>query len=157
MLNKKEKVILANLRANSRESLTKMSKKTSIPVSTIFEKIKRYESGLIKKYTSIVDFGRLGYNTRATILLKVSKEHRDRIREFLLVNKSLNSVYRINNGYDFMLEGVFRDLKDVEGFIEKVEGKFSITGKYIYYIVDEIKKEDFMSHPEYVSITDNFS
>lgn len=152
MLDKKEMLILANLRKNSRETLTRMSRKTSIPVSTIFEKIRGYEVGLIKKYTSIIDFSKLGYSTRATIFVKTSKNYRDRLREYLLINKNLNSVYRINNGYDFMLDGVFRELKDVEVFLEKLESDFGVTEKYVYYIVDEIKKEDFLSSPEYVAM-----
>ena len=116
MIDKKEMLILANLRNNARETLTKMSRKTSIPVSTIFEKLKTYESGLIKKYTSLIDFTKLGYNTRATILVKTTKEYRDKLRQHLLLDKSLNSVYKINNGYDFMLEGIFREIKDVEQF-----------------------------------------
>jgi len=152
MIDKKEIVILANLRNNARETLTKMSRKTSIPVSTIFEKLKMYETGIIKKYTSLIDFTKLGYNTRATILVKTSKEYREPLREHLLLNKSLNSVYKINNGYDFMLEGIFREIKDVELFLEKLENDFGVTEKYVYYIVDEIKKEDFLSSPEYFNI-----
>ncbi len=152
MINKKEMLILANLRNNARETLTKMSRKTSIPVSTIFEKLKVYESSFIKKHTSLIDFTQLGYNTRATILVKTTKEHRDKLREHLLLNKSLNSVYKINNGYDFMLEGIFREIKDVEVFLDKLESDFGVTDKYVYYIVDEIKKEDFLSSPDYVNL-----
>lgn len=149
MLDKKEMLILTNIRSNARESLTRISRKTCIPVSTIFEKLKIYESGLIKKYTSLIDFTQLGYNTRATILLKVTKEYKDKLREHLLINKSLNSVYKINNGYDFMLEGIFKEIKDVEVFLEKLENDFGVTEKYVYYIIDELRKEDFLSTPDY--------
>lgn len=157
MLNKNEMLILSNLRRNSRETLTKMSRRTAIPVSTIFVKLREYENNIIKKYTSIVDFGKLGYATRATILVRVTKDYRDKLREHLLVNKSLNSVYRVNNGYDFMLEGIFKELKDVEAFLDKLERDFGVTDKHVYYIIDELKKEDFMSSPEYVNVTEKFS
>lgn len=153
MLDKKEMLILANLRNNSREPLTKMSKRTSIPVSTIFEKMRGYEKKLITKYTSLLDFTELGYTTRATILLKTSKEYRAKLRDYLLINKSLNTVYRVNNGYDFILEGVFKELKEVENFLEKLEKDFGVTDKYVYYIIDEVKREDFMASPEYVTYT----
>src|SRR3989338_6278753 len=155
MMNKKEMLILANLRNNARETLTTMSRKTSIPVSTIFEKLKTYESGVIKKYTSLIDFTKLGYNTRATIFIKVSKDYRDKLREHLLLDKSLNTVYKINNGYDFMLEGIFKEIRDVESFLEKLENDFGVVDKSVYYIIDEIKKEDFLSSPEYINYTMN--
>ncbi len=155
MLDKKEMLILSNLRYNARETLTKMSKSTSIPVSTIFEKMKNYESGLIKKYTSIVDFSKLGFNTKVSILVKTSKDYRDKLREHLFINKSLNTVYRVNNGYDFMVEGIFKELKEVEVFIENLENKYGVTNSYVYYIIDEVKKEDFMSNPDYFKIVLN--
>ena len=108
---------------------------------------------MIKKYTSIIDFSKLGYNVRATILIKVNKDFKDKIKEHLNFNRSLNSVYKINNGYDFMLEGIFREIKDVEFFLENLENNFGITDKYVYYIVDELKREDFLSSPEYVNYT----
>ena len=150
MFDKKELMILANLRNNARETLTKISKKTSIPVSTIFEKLRSYESTIITKHTSLIDFNKLGFSTRATILLKVGKDYRDKLREHLILDKSLNNVYRINNGYDFMLEGIFREIKDVENFLEKLENDYGVTDRYVYYIVDELKREDFMSSPEYL-------
>lgn len=156
MVDKREMLILTHLRRNARETLTRMSRKTSIPVSTIFEKLKNYESGLIKKHTSIIDFSKLGYTTKATILVKANSEHRERLKEYLFMNKSLNTVYKINNGYDFILEGIFKELKDVDIFLEKLEKEFFITDKYVYYIVDEIKKEDFLSSPEYVNMSSSF-
>ena len=155
MLDRKEMLILANLRTNARETLTSMSKKTSIPVSTIFEKLRGYEKGLIKKHTTLIDFSMLGYKTRASILVKVSKDNRDQLRNFLLLNKSLNSVYKINNGYDFMMEGVFKELRDVEVFLDRLENDFNVTEKYVYYIVDELKREDFMSSAEYSGFNPN--
>ncbi len=155
MIDRKERLILANLRTNARATLTSMSKKTSIPVSTIFERIKHYETGLIKKHTILIDFSMLGYKTRASILVRANKECREQLRNFLLLNKSLNTVYKINNGYDFLVEGIFKELKDVEIFLDKLESDFNVTDKYVYYIVDELKREDFMSSPEYVNLTPN--
>ena len=155
MLDKKEMLILANLRKNSRETLTKISKQTSIPVSTIYDKLKIYETSFIKKHTSILDFSKLGYHTRATMLIKVANNYREKLREHLLLDKSLNTVYRINNGYDFMLEGIFKELREVDLFLDKLEKDYGVTEKYVYYIIDEVKKEDFLSSPEYLKIITN--
>ncbi len=45
--------VLAKLRQNARERLTKMSRKTSIPVTTLYNKIKTLESSIVKKHTSL--------------------------------------------------------------------------------------------------------
>ncbi|MBR9691938.1 winged helix-turn-helix transcriptional regulator, partial [Candidatus Woesearchaeota archaeon] len=72
-MNKKDLKIIAYLRQNARMPLTKMSRKTQIPVSTIFDRLKMNENSLIVKHTSLLDFSKLGYNTRANITLKVDR------------------------------------------------------------------------------------
>ena len=147
MIKKTDLVIISSLRQNARAKLTEMSRKTRIPVSTIFDRIKIHEGGLIKKHTALVDFGKLGYNTRANIILKVKREHRDDVREFLMNHPSVNSAFKINNGYDFSIEGIFENIREVEDFIELLEDKFSIKSKQVFYIIDELKKEAFLSNP----------
>jgi len=149
-MKRSEMMIISNLRNNARQSLTRMGRKTSIPISTIYEKIRCYEEGIIKKYTVIVDFGKLGFATRVSMLLKTTKEKRDELKNFLLENKSINNVYKINNEYDFVVEGFFRELKDVEAFLDKIENSFGVSDKRLFYIVDDIKNEGFMSNPEAV-------
>jgi len=147
MIKKTDLIIISSLRQNAREKLTDMSRKTRIPVSTIFDRIRLHEGGLIKKHTALVDFSKLGYNTRANIILKVKKEDRELVREFLIKNPSVNSAFKINNGYDFSIEAVFRDIKEVEDFIELLEEKFSIKSKQVFYVIDDLKKEEFLSNP----------
>ncbi len=147
-MNKKDLLIVSYLRKNARETLTNMSKKTKIPISTIYEKLRTQNGGIIKKHTSLIDFNKLGYSTRANIMLKVSKESKEAIKEHLLKAQQINSLYRINNGYDFLVEGVFRHLKELEEFLEKLDEKYDIEKNEVYYIIDDIKRETFMSDPQ---------
>ena len=149
-LQKKDLVIMACLRNNSRESLTKMSRRTSIPVSTIYERLKQYESEFIKKNTAILDFQKLGFSTRANVFVKASKESKDGLREYLIKTPHVNSVYKVNNGFDFSFEVIFRSITELEDFLENMEEKFSIESKSVYYIIDELQRESFLSNPDTV-------
>lgn len=151
-MKKTDLLIISSLRQNARAKLTEISRKTRIPVSTIFDKIKIHEGTVIRKHTALVDFSKLGYNTRANIILKVKKEDREPVREFLMKNSCINSAFKINNGYDFLIEAVFRNIKEVEDFIESLEEKFSIKAKQVFYVIDELKKEAFLSSPTMVSL-----
>jgi len=152
MLSKKELLLMTYLRQNARETLTRLSRKTSVPISTIYDKLKQYENGIIKKHTSLLDFNRLGYTTRATIMLKVDKEIKNEIREFLVNNRNINSIFKINNGFDFLLESIFKEIKDLEDFVEKLEDKFKIKNKQVYYIIEDIKREGFMTDPNILNV-----
>ena len=147
--------IISHLRTDSRMPLTKMSKKTSIPVSTLFDKLKPYENDLILKHTSLLNFAELGFNARANILLQVAKEDKENLKNYLSSHHTVNSLYRINNGFDFMVEGIFKQLKEVEEFFDDMDSKFSITDKKSFFIIEDLKREVFMSNPD-IDTLNNF-
>ena len=142
-LTKNEMQIIIALRKNARESLTKISRKTGIPVSTIFDKIK--ENPLITKSTCLLDFNQIGFNTRAKVTIKVERETREELRKYLNKHQNVNSLYKINSGYDFLIELVFRNIKELEDFMENIRDKFKVIEDNVFYILEDIKKEDFMN------------
>ncbi|MBU1205214.1 MAG: Lrp/AsnC family transcriptional regulator [Nanoarchaeota archaeon] len=147
MINKKDLIVISYLRQNARETLTRLSRKTHIPVSTIYDKLKLHEHELITKYTSLLDFSKLGFNTRANVMLKVNRDKRDEVKDYLIKNHNVNSVCKINNGFDFMVDVIFKHIKDMEDFIENLEQRFDIKDRQVYYVIDDIKRESFMSDP----------
>lgn len=148
MLSKKELVVISHLRRDCRETLTEMSRKTNIPVSTIFQKIKRSEGSIIKKNTCLVDFAKLGFNTRAKVVIQALASSKAELLSFLLKHQNVNSVYKINNGYDFMIEGIFRNMRELEEFLEMLQEKFRIKKQETYFIIDDLKRESFLSDPQ---------
>lgn len=148
MLSEKELQILTHLRKNGRETLTKLSKKTGIPISTIHDMLRSKYDEVIEKHTTLVNFSKLGFGNRAYIILRVNKSERSEILEFLLRQEFVNSLYKINNGYDFLVEGIFRGIRDLEFFTERLDEKFDIREVKIYHILDDIKREEFLNTPE---------
>ncbi len=146
-MKKQDLMVLSALRQNARVSLTKMSRTTKVPVSTIYDKLKQYERSVIKKHTALIDFTQLGYNTRANVLIKVGKDQREQLLEHFDKCSNINSVYKINNGYDYLVELVFVHIKDLEDFMENLGAQFSILKQETYYVIDDIKREEFMSNP----------
>lgn len=151
-LNRKELLIISALRQDARLSLTRMSRQTKIPVSTLHDKIREYSGSLIRKHTAIVDFSQLGYNTRALVFLKVDREQRQAMQDFLQSCKNVNNLSKVNNGYDFLVEFVFEHIKDMEDLMELLEVRFKIIAKESYYIVDELKRESFLSSPKSIEM-----
>ncbi len=149
-LNKKELLILLELRKNARETLTTISKRTGVPVSTIFDKLKNNIHHLVKKHTVLLDFPQLGYGAKIHVMLKVHKDYREEARQFLLRNPYVNSAYRVNNGYNYLVEAVLRDLTHVEIFLEELESNFKIEEKQVFYIIDDLKQEAFLDNNELI-------
>jgi len=147
--------IIVRLRQNARESLTKMSKNIQVPVSTIYDRMKEHYGELIKKHTSIIDFSVLGFNTRANICMAIEKEKKKELTEYLRKHQNINTVYKINNGYDYMIDGVFKHIKDMEEFCDNLREKFDVKEMKVYFIIDELMREEFMTKRELISLLDN--
>ena len=144
MNKQKELLLMGHFRNNARESLTKLSKMTRIPVSTIFDKLKEFEGDVINKHTALVDFKKLGFDIKVHMMFKVNKENRDEFQRFLLNNHRINSVFRINNGYDYLIEAIFRDMKELQEFGESID-IFKVEQKQDFFVLEDIKREDFLS------------
>ncbi|HDP73406.1 MAG TPA: Lrp/AsnC family transcriptional regulator [Candidatus Woesearchaeota archaeon] len=141
-INDKALSLLLHLREDSRRKLTEISKKTRIPVSTLFDMLKMLQDGVIKKNTILLDFNALGYSAHACILIKAGKNGKETLRRHLLVHPNVNSVFKINNDWDFLIETVHKNLKDLDEFVDDIE-RHGIEQKKIHYLIDEIKKEGF--------------
>jgi len=143
--------IIAHLRQDSRRNLTKISKQTMVPISTIFDRLKKYNKEIITKNTVLIDFKKLGYELKVQILLKTTQDKREAMKNFVDKNWNVNNVYRINNGYDFMVEAIFKNMLQLEDFNDKLE-KIGIVSKQEFYILEEIRKEAFISEPDIVEM-----
>lgn len=147
-IDKKDLMIMTHLRKNSRATLTEISKKCHSPISTVYEKLKNVKKDIIRKNTCIIDFNKLGFYARAKFVLQANINHKKDLLEYLMRHSNVNSVYKINNGYDFLFEGIFRNMKDLEEFLETLQVKYKARKCETYYIIEESKREEFMSDPE---------
>ena len=147
-IDKKDLLIMTHLRKNSRMTLTEIARNCKSPISTVYEKLKNVKNNIIKKNTCIIDFNKLGFYARAKFVLQSHVNHKKDLLEYLMRHNNVNSVYKINNGYDFLFEGVFRNMKDLEEFLETLHVRFKAKKCDTYYIIEESKREEFMSDPD---------
>jgi len=137
--------LLTFLRENSREKLTTISKNTRIPISTLFDTLKELqENYIIKKSTVLLNYEKLGYRTTALILFKVDKEQKQKFRDYLGNNSSVNTIFKVNNDYDLIVETVHKNIRELDNFLECLNKNFNIQKQYIHYLIDEIKREGFV-------------
>jgi Lrp/AsnC family leucine-responsive transcriptional regulator len=149
----KHKQIISFLRKDSRTPLTKISRKTSIPVSTLHEMVKKNILGIIKKKTILLDFEKLGYKARAKFLVKVNKGEREALRQFLESNKNTNTLQATTNGYDFIADLIFKDFKEMHSVFTEINDNFNIQEQKKLYIIEDIKNESFLEKFDYFNNT----
>lgn len=144
LMTRKDAMLMMYFRRNARENLTNISRYTKIPVSTIFDRLHEFEKNLIKKHTSLLDFRRLGFDIKVNMLFRINRDCRDEFREFLMTNENINSVFRINNGYNYLVEAIFRDMEDMQRFSELLE-RFKVEAKQELFVLEDLKREGFLS------------
>ena len=123
--------ILSCLKENSRENATNIGNKINLSTSAVIERIKKLEStGLIEKYTTIINQNTLGRELMAFIY--VSLEHPKHYEGFVKkihVNPEIAECYYIAGDFDFILKVVTRTGKTLEGILNYIKsiGGVSLT------------------------------
>ncbi len=144
-MKEKERLIISHLRKNSRSSLGSISEKIEMPISTIYDKISRFNNDkIIMKFTALIDFKKLGYHHHVKIVLQVPRFQKQSLQDFLINHQAVNSIHEINGGFDFMIETIHKDVKEYLEFIETLNESFAITEKQEFLIVNEIEREKFV-------------
>jgi len=138
-------LLIRCLRTNARATLTEISKETKIPISTLFDKLKIQQGAIIAKHTSLINFNEIGYHARVQIFLKTPVELREHLRSYLKHHEHINSVFKITNGFDFLVDGIFSQVQDAEKFIVDLESRFSPLTYTTHYVVEDIKREEFLN------------
>lgn len=100
---------------------------------------------IIRKYATLVDFKKLGFDAFSHIAIKVHKGDRENLFNFIKEHPEINSAYEINSGYDFLLETIHKNQTELKRFVEMLTEKFEITHYDIYYMINTIKKETVMT------------
>lgn len=142
-----EQYLVARLRQDARITLTALSRETGIPVSTLFDWMRSLPSLGVKRLSALLDFPALGLRTQATLLLKTAK--RDKLQKHLCCAESVNSLWRVNNGYDFLAECAFKDLRELEEFCDRLKRDYGVRSVETHLVIEELKREGtFMTLPK---------
>ncbi|MBI3034498.1 Lrp/AsnC family transcriptional regulator [Candidatus Woesearchaeota archaeon] len=154
-MKQKDMRILSMLRGDCRMSLTDISRKTSIPVSTIYDRLKLFNRSIIKKNSALIDFSKIGYVVKTHILFCVERSQKEVFADYLGKQHNVNSLYRINNGFDFLAEVLCRDINELELFMDTLQLKFKIKDKKTFFIISELKREAFLEDCSLLEATDD--
>ncbi len=148
MVTRKEMLILSQLRRNARQPLIKISNKIGVPISTIYDRIKSCEGNVIKKYATIVDFPKIGFNIRKKILVKVKNPNE--FQRFASENPHVNSIYKLSSEFDFLLDCIFMYMNDHDNFNTQMD-QAGVLKRMEFFVTEAPKQESFMVDPEFVN------
>lgn len=144
----KDLLIISYLRQNSRESLVTLSKKTGIPVSTIFEKLKTNFNNFVERSTVLINVKEINLQLHILLFIKVARDQKQEFQQKIRKNIFVNAIYKINNGYDYILEIYLPNMIFLDRFIDDINRNYQILDYKIEFISEIIEREKFLNDPQ---------
>ncbi|MBU0461335.1 MAG: Lrp/AsnC family transcriptional regulator [Nanoarchaeota archaeon] len=145
MLKETDLQLLTHLRKDGRKKVTEISRELNIPVTTLYDRLDALKKQVAMNHTTLVDFKKLGYQSVVHLGFKVGIDNRESFERFLADQPALNSLYKVNHDFDFLVNMIFRDAGELKDFLEEARSRFRIDDIKIFDVVDEVKKEKFLS------------
>jgi Lrp/AsnC family leucine-responsive transcriptional regulator len=144
-LNSSDLKILSALRSNGRETLTKISADTGISISLVFDRLKRMEDGLIRRYSCSVDWKRLGLNRRTLLLIRMPERLREKAQARLARSHHINNLWRLDGKCSLAAEAMFVSLRQQEVFVKALRKEFEDVEISALAVVQSVKWEGFLT------------
>lgn len=120
--------ILDALKANGRATASEISKKVSLSIPAVAERIKKLEQNrIIEKYTVKINHKAAGYNLLAFILVNIdATENIDGFRRQIVQVKNVLECHHLAGPSDYLLKVLVADTDELEHFIthtlKKIKG-----------------------------------
>ena len=131
--------LIAELRNDSRQSLTALSHKLDVPISTLFSRMKRLdEESIILRYFSVLNLEKLGFIIQLQYLVKLKSEEG---LLFLTGHPDVNTVSKLDDGYS--IEAYFNSFRKYYQFKQELSRYIEFSTEIL--IIDEVKREDFLA------------
>jgi len=109
--------------------------------STVRKRINRMiEDGIIKEFNVLLDYHALGRIIKAFIGLRVHPPRLKGIVEHLQENPDVQVLYRTTGDVDLFVEVIFRDMEELNGFLESELNLDGITGTVVTVVIGPYKR-----------------
>lgn len=152
--------IINSLIDNSRTNASEIAEKVNLSVSAVIERIKKLElSGIVKKYTVILDNTLLGKDVSALIMVSLDHpKYNENFVNAVLQHDHITECHYIAGDFDYLvkietfntkkLERVLNDIKGVQGVSKTKTMIVLSTLKNEYSTLIKGKKEDTHQKPK---------
>ena len=139
--------VLEEYLRDSRQSIREVARKVGVSSGTVASRLKEMEeAGIIRRYSAILDYEKLGYELTAITEITISDGKMIEVGEAIAKLSQATSVYNVTGDSDLMVVGKFRTRKELSDFTKK-----TLTIPHVLrtktHLVLNILKEDFSVIP----------
>ena len=133
--------ILEVLQANSRVSISELSKKVNLSLSAVRERLKKLESSnVIEKYTVILNSQAL--DKELSVIMNISLENPHQTSEFLNFVRTEDEIlecHYVTGEYDYVLKITTRNTATLEHLMNRIKGISGIKRTQTNVVLSSVK------------------
>jgi DNA-binding Lrp family transcriptional regulator len=128
---------------DSRQSIREVARKVGVSSGTVASRLKEMEeAGIIRRYSAILDYEKLGYELTAITEITVSDGKMIDVGEAIAKLSQATGVYNITGDSDLMIVGKFRTRKELSDFTKKTLTIPHVLRTKTHVVLNTLK-EDF--------------
>lgn len=121
-MDTRDQKIVNVLLENSRLSCREIAKRIGCSVATVVNRMRELEkNGIIKGYTTQLDYEKLGYDVQAVISLRISKGKLFEVEKKIAVHPQVFAVYDVTGNFDAIVVAKFKSRKALDTFLKKIQ------------------------------------
>ena len=121
-LDETDKGILNVLADNSRLSLRQIAEKVKVSVATVMHRLDKLEKeGIIKNYTSRVNYEKIGYDIEVLIEIRISKGRLLDVERKIATHPNVFAIYDITGAFDAAILARFKTRRLMDNFLKKIQ------------------------------------
>ncbi|KJS87684.1 MAG: transcriptional regulator [Peptococcaceae bacterium BICA1-8] len=114
--------IINVLKENSRATTSEISKKVSLSIPAVAERIRKMEEAkIIEKYTIKINREKINYKLLAFVFVNIDKtENIEDFRKSIVQCNSVLECHHVVGEYDYLLKILVEDTKSLENFLSNI-------------------------------------
>jgi len=133
--------IIRSLSGNARKPFKTIAKEIEVSDATVRKRVKRMvENGIIKQFNLLLDYHKLGRIIKAFIGLRINPQRLRPLVDHLKENPDIQVLYRTTGNVDLFLEVIFRDMEELNDFLETELSVEGIMGTEVSVVIGPYKR-----------------
>jgi DNA-binding Lrp family transcriptional regulator len=140
-VDKTDEKIIGELLENSKASLRGIAAKLGVSFVTVRNRINELErSEVIEKYTTKIDYYKLGYDVHVMIEVRISKGRLFELEKKIAKHPNVYGVYDMTGDFDAVLLGRFKSTRLMDKFLKEIQTYDFVERTHTNIILNTIKE-----------------
>ena len=133
--------ILRSLSRDGRKPFKAIARELDVSDATVRKRVRRMQKDeIIKQFHVLIDYDKIGSFIKAFIGLKINPPQLQEIVKELENHPDIQVMYRTTGEWDIFVEGIFKDMKELNWFLEKKLNVDGILGTEVNVVIGPYKR-----------------